>query len=62
MGNDLALGSVFGLDEVLYKFWLVMRNFASLTLVGIILYDIVSALWSGKINDVVKKVWKYILA
>jgi iron complex outermembrane receptor protein len=52
LGNDLALGSVFGLDEVLYKFWLVMRNFASLALVGIILYDIVAALRSGKINDV----------
>lgn len=61
LGNDLALWSVFGLDEVLYKFWLLMRNFASIGLVVIILYEIVMWLWKSKINDVVKRIPRYII-
>lgn len=62
LGNDLALGSVFGLDVVLYKFWLLMRNFASLALVGIILYEIIQGMRDGKVADTVKRIPKYILA
>lgn len=62
LGNDLASGNVFGIIEMLYKFWLLMRNFAALTLVAIILYDIVKWLFANKVSEVAKNFLKYVIA
>ncbi len=60
--NGLVTGNIFGLTESIYKFWLLMRNFAFLTLAAIILYDVVKWLINSKIFDVAKNIPKYILA